>query len=472
MSVEISPPPAAVSFQPASRALSKFSWTMRLLLLYLAAITIFGKGPTYIGVGVLYWGEVVLAISLVWTAPRLNRITFRTMNARVVTFLICCFIVLGGVLAIINYPIWGIDTLRDSAIWYYALFYFVGLAIASDRELWTRFTGRWKIFFIVAVVWTSAEYFTNMRLDRLTPELVPTRGPILSSSGLEITQSAGLGCILLLSGFKVKKSLKDICRFLLAVTGLVVVAVLATSRSAKIAVAVALAVSICISIAQGAAGHAFRRRLAVVCAILTVSAVIAAAIGVNLGQALDVQRFEGVSLDHPDDTAEWRADWWAELYDAVMEQNPVFGVGFGINLADFNPEIHDDDALFPVRAPHNFNVTIFARMGIVGACIWGGIVVFGMLLPLWRTITSSTTMEKEEVMRMSFWLIAAIAIWVNSSFSVLMEGPVAGIPFWLILGLISGSPAPAPRRSAVHARRRRATVVRRPARVVSVQPVA
>ncbi len=153
---------------PLGPPAGKLPAVLNLLLLYLAAITIFGKGPTYIGIEPVYWGEIVLAISLFWAARRWNRVIFRTPSARVLTFLILFFIVVCAVEATMDFSTWGIYALRDSAVWYYSLFYFVGLAIASSYKESAIFASRWKLFWIISVPWGVAEL--ALRLPSFGPE--------------------------------------------------------------------------------------------------------------------------------------------------------------------------------------------------------------------------------------------------------------------------------------------------------------
>ena len=51
--------------------------SVAFLLIYLGAITIIGKGPTYLGCPPIYWGEVVLVVSLLWViGPRIFNLVF------------------------------------------------------------------------------------------------------------------------------------------------------------------------------------------------------------------------------------------------------------------------------------------------------------------------------------------------------------------------------------------------------------
>ena len=407
-----------------------------MLVSYLGAITIFGKGPTYISLGPIFWGEIVLAISLAWAFANRERVTLRGRRVRMLTFLICCFIVMGAIQTGIGYPSWGIDALRDSAVWYYSLFYFVGLVIASGNEK-ERLCSWWKLFFILSVPWAAEEVLTDRRLAAFTPDL-GGHGYILGSAFLEIVQSMGLGCLLLLGENRKGKVFGTFPRIALAVGGVMVVG-LYQGRGGKLAVIAAFMVAIALGIIQGSIGRSFRRKISLMVILLIAGAGAVAASGRNLIDTLSLNRFEGASFDSPDETAAWRTGWWANLYDGVMDRNPIAGLGFGENLSDYNTLLNDENiGEFPVRSPHNYNVTVFSRMGILGLLIWTGIASLGIVVPMWNLARPFKLSDRVEAMDRTFWIAAIIAIWVNSSFGVLMEGPVDGIPFWLILGLIAG----------------------------------
>ena len=432
---------------------TRLSWILNLLLVYLAAITIFGKGPTYIGVRPLFWGEAVLFLSLIWTFRHWNPAVFRSLRVRVLTLLILTFMGFGAMEAVTDFNTWGMDTLRDSALWYYALFYFVGLTIASNRQRLQVFSSRWELFFVVAIPWAIAEVTSGSRLSAMSPEIF--RGPILGNEGHDIVQSMGLGCLLILSRGRRGGSLGYAIRMLLAVAGLAAV-IAFWGRGARVAILATLALLVVFSIFLRTPGTLLRRRLSMLTLAICFAAIVAIGAGFPLSSALHLDRFEGASLDSPDGTAEWRTDWWRALGEEVVARNPLLGVGFGENLADYNPDLLSQENIeFPVRSPHNFNVTVFARMGIIGSTIWAGILFMGLFVPFYDVLSKSTLPELEESKKEVFWILALFAIWINASFGVLMEGPVTGIPFWLILGLVSGKLSLNYRRSAAVSSNRR-----------------
>ena len=69
--------------------------------------------------------------------------------------------------------------------------------------------------------------------------------------------------------------------------------------------------------------------------------------------------------------------------------------------------------------------------------------------------------RREEI---AFWLLMLLTTWGNSSFGVLMEGPVLGIWFWFALGFASGRSVAYPGRPAVASRPRQPSGLPRPGR--------
>ncbi len=418
-------------------------WVLNLLLLYLAGITIFGKGPTYIGVEPVFWGEIVLLVSLVWALRRWHRVVIRSIGDRALMVLVCCFIAVGAAEASGNYLTWKLDALRDSAVWYYALFYFVGLVIASNRDEASLFASRWKLFFILSVLWGIPELLSKGRLSMLGPILPGSRSALLfGSSGSELVQNVGLGCLLLLNvRSRAASRIPGSIRILLVLAGMVAFSQWG-GRGSRISVLLAFIVLLAVNLRQPSSGKRLYRRVGVVVLLGMAGLAGALAYGVDLIPALHLDRLREAVPGQIEGTAEWRSEWWSGIYRAVMEQNPAFGLGFGDPLTEYNPFLqYLDESALVLRSPHNFNVTIFARMGLVGSLLWSGILLLGVFLPLWRAVTPRGPKASGEALHRGFWVAAIVAAWVNASFGVLMEGPVMAIPFWLILGMLSMRPS-------------------------------
>jgi O-antigen ligase len=183
-------------------------------------------------------------------------------------------------------------------------------------------------------------------------------------------------------------------------------------------------------------------RLLVLIALILFTLPIALVTTDNLFKVTKLDRFVKADPDNPQGTAYWRSLWWQRLTDQVKARNLAFGLGFGENLSIYNPLIIDElKDEWPVRCPHNFNMTVFSRMGVVGAALWASILVIGvggLFVRIWRGGVDQKLYSPEHREQLAFWLIVLIATWLNSSFGVLMEGPVLGVLFWFSLGFATG----------------------------------
>ena len=169
-----------------------------VLLAYLASITIFGKGPTYLGYPPVYWGEIVLGLGLLWFLSAQGASGLGNQQLRLLSAAVLLFVAYGAVRTCLSFSEWGLDAWRDAAVWYYAGFYFIGIHIARLPRLggmvWRAVCGFW----VAAMIWGVAETSSGNALSALSP-IIPWRGvPVLSSSHSDLLQNMALGSILVL----------------------------------------------------------------------------------------------------------------------------------------------------------------------------------------------------------------------------------------------------------------------------------
>ena len=129
----------------------------------------------------------------------------------------------------------------------------------------------------------------------------------------------------------------------------------------------------------------------------------------------------------------WRLIWWMKIVKyTFFGEYFWFGKGVGINLAD-SDGIHGTEGL---RSPHNGHLTILARYGVVGFLLWVTWLVSCVVYCLsqirrlgrFKMINDQNTL----LLLFCYW----VAFLVNASFDVFLEGPMGGIPFWMITGLL------------------------------------
>lgn len=146
------------------------------------------------------------------------------------------------------------------------------------------------------------------------------------------------------------------------------------------------------------------------------------------------------AADKGDNNA-FRIIWWRVVLAETLEINPYTGLGFGHDLAaGFLREYYPDAAEeFTTRSPHNFFLTVFARMGAVGFLPLGGFVWF-LAVRTWRA-GRELAAGKAEGADLAPW-VGAWIILAAACFGVVLEGPMGAVVFWSILGLASAAVDP------------------------------
>lgn len=152
-----------------------------------------------------------------------------------------------------------------------------------------------------------------------------------------------------------------------------------------------------------------------------------------------VNPVRNISSAGDDTTYKWdnnrfRLVWWRTLSEETLQQNPVLGLGFGYDMAKgfvqaYNPEMSDD---FSARSPHNIALTALGRLGLVGLASW--LFVTGCILKqAWLSFQRDKNPQ-----HWSVWG-SLLIILVTAHLQVVLEGPMGAVPFWVLLGLASAT---------------------------------
>ena len=434
--------PTAVGAAPAeSRA--ALPWIAYPVLAYLGAITIFGKGPTYLGYPPLYWGEIVLALAVIWLADRRGVLRALLPDAQPLTYCVLGYLGLGGILVLRGTPAYGELALRDAAMAYYALFYFVGYELARRRALSDRLWGIFTAIWLLSMLWTMVDVSLpeDYRISRIGP-ILPWRGVSLFwSSHKELVQHMGLATILIFGRWYPPAWQKY--HFLWAPAALLALGLASASqgRAEKLSIVASWGLFLVLRFAPGKPLRASKLGFQV--AFLLVMVLIAAILLAptmlsDLATAGNFNRFAEAAPGQLQSTSLWRAVWWRQLVLEVWRENPVWGLGYGTDLSYYNHYLRRlDEGAWPTRSPHNFNLTVLTRMGILGFVLWAGVMLFGvggLVKRAWTNRSAGRSLEPAERAELAFWAAMLLATWVNSTLGVLMEGPVLGIWFWFALG--------------------------------------
>ncbi len=138
--------------------------------------------------------------------------------------------------------------------------------------------------------------------------------------------------------------------------------------------------------------------------------------------------------DDKADNNRFRLVWWRNVAVETFVTAPVFGLGFGADLArgflqEYYPDSNDD---FTARSPHNIFLTAFGRMGFVGALALALIYLtqFRATLRTVRATRANPSRDGVLALQAACWVLL-----VSACFGVVLEGPMGAIPFWTMLGL-------------------------------------
>lgn len=393
-----------------------------------------------------YVGELLLVVGLPWAITHWPRHLTRTHTV--------FFAMLGLWLAYATARLLssdlssGLNAIRDFAIAYYAVFAIIGYAVwpMMPRKVWIAFFALVFIALIPVAAVTALQGPFGLPIPGEDP-VAPTKADradvmavgllaaatffllalrtarftlarlILSSAALTLllpleVRAATIGAVAVLGIFAVQHR----WRTLLSLIGLPVVAFALISL----------------------AGVQFRGRSsdgspeALIGRQFSTFSILAG------GQAVDAAASGDYwTQDTAVDTVAWRLAWWNALSNDVGStlQGALFGVGFGSDLTGPLGLPVDNSVSRPLRSPHNFLLTLFARTGLVGLALWVGFVL-AWLHPMLAAIRSAAHDGNQRDADWLLWFLAyPVALLIAALFGVVLEGPFGAMPFYLLLGM-------------------------------------
>jgi hypothetical protein len=141
--------------------------------------------------------------------------------------------------------------------------------------------------------------------------------------------------------------------------------------------------------------------------------------------------------DKPDNNL-FRLTWWRAVAEETWTEGRWLGLGFGYDLSDQFTRIYyaEGSEEFSARSPHNYLLTIFGRSGLVGL---GMFLLFlaATAVQTWRTGRQAA---REEAPNVRFTLLIGVwGILISACFGVVLEGPMGASIFWTLLGLASAA---------------------------------
>lgn len=403
------------------------------LLLAVAAYALTGKGFAYAGIPPLFPGELlVLAGLATFVIPSVSLAAFASLPSVLLVVMI-------GWVVVRTVPFLGtgaMDALRDSVVVMYGLLAFVVanliLADPSRIDRGVRWAGRFFSFYgaSIFIVYTVGKHFENV-----IPRWPLSDTPLLSLRGGEAAVHIGAAAVFALLGLK-RSTLPWTVMMILGFA-----AVSAQSRGGMLAIVVPFLL---------AATLGGRLKVPVMLALAALPIVVVLYVGdvevlesehrrVKVTQVVDNIASIFVKTDSSDntldDTKAWRLRWWNKIVNYTVHGDAFWlGRGFGVNLAEQDGFASNDNAGSPLRSPHSVHMTMLARTGVPGFALWCVLNLSWLAMMGRRMLLARRRGDVPWANLLLFVTCYAAGIVIDASFDVAIEGPMIGIPFWVVFG--------------------------------------
>ena len=429
----------------------RFVWFTPALGLLLGGYLFFSKSFAYIHIPgtPLFVGEVVLGIGIV-EVLQVRSPWRRLLATAPVLKVLAAFMAVCAVRLIRDLPVYQLDAVRDSSIWYYGIFAFL-VAAAALRE--PTFVPRLLRWYRLALPW----YFlwapfaiVLAQVDSLAGINVPGTGaPINSFRINDIAVHLGVGLAFLWLGVDrlIEGYRPRVLDAWLSVLGVLALLVAASQGRGPLLAAAGTAV---VAFAYLPAGRRRRLVFSVTAGLLAVL-VLVWALNLRLeGKRRDVslQQLTAnlVSIagsrqsEELSGTVEWREGLWRQVLDDMLSSQAwLTGLGFGPILPErYEVDIgntNDNPNSQPLRSVHNSHLTILARVGFPGLALWL-LLWLALAVQLIRWVRRRPGGVRDPANALGVWYLASVVgFLIGAYFDPSLEGPHACIWLFTLVGL-------------------------------------
>lgn len=425
---------------PASAAADRSATDRYLPVLALgfAGYVVFGKSFAYLGMPPIFMGEMLFALGLLAFLASGCATTLLTTVPAISAALLMAWVLLRTLQGVGAY---GVDALRDGAVALYAGFAFIVAALLVERpariaQIVAYFRVHARVLIPIAIVFYLIARFFSASIPKLPGQNVE----IISVRSGELAAHLCGALVLVLVG------LCKVSRTWLAVALGAALLVASQSRGGMLSLLLPLVLAM---ILTGQAG-----RLATIAAGLTIVMLVAYAVDFEIdlprgerpiSAAAVVENLASIAgssdANNLDGTKQWRLGWWQAIRDYTVH-GPYFwtGKGFGINLAEADGFVVGLERGGPtLRSPHSVHMTYLGRGGVPGLALWL-LTIGSWSLAMLRAAHLAWRRGDLDWARYFVFLLCYVAsIVIDASFDVALEGPMLGIPFWILFGIGVGS---------------------------------
>ncbi|RYE33073.1 MAG: hypothetical protein EOP23_10080 [Hyphomicrobiales bacterium] len=420
---------------PDGRATDRY---MPLLALGFAGYVLFGKSFAYLGVPPLFIGEMLLCLGILALLASGCATTLLTTLPAISAALLMGWVLLRTLQGIGTYKV---DALRDGAVALYGGFAFIVAALLVEHPArLARIVGYFRIHARVLIPIAIAAYLVARFAGTAIPKLPGQDVEVISVRSGELAAHLCGALVLVLVG------LCRVGRVWLVICVGAALLIASQSRGGMLALMLPLALAMVLT------GQL--RRFAAIGGLvaLIMSAAYAADIEIDLPRGerpisarAVIDNIASIAVpsdaNNLDGTKQWRLRWWEAIRNYTLH-GPYFwtGKGFGVNLAEADGFVVGLERGGPtLRSPHSVHMTYLARGGVPGLALW--LLTFTTwMAALLRAARMAWLRGDRDWSRYFVFLVCYLAaIIIDASFDVALEGPMLGIPFWILFGIGLGS---------------------------------
>lgn len=391
--------------------------------------------PLYVAELFILFGAIAVASSPQYLSDAIRR--------EPLLALLLLFVLWGAVRLLPDVSIYGINAIRDAALWYYCSFAFIAVAVlAKCPDMASRWLRQLDRFLLVVFIWLPIALVARSYATA-GPDVPFSSMPILThkSQDIVIVPVLGLGYLWLQPSVKGKKR----CAFLSLIAFLIIIFTGTQTRGGLLSGLAGLTVGLIF------ADNRLRimvRGALVVVACLVMTAMLSLQISTagtpvhavrtfSAGQLLqNVASISGTSSPgFLSGTVAYRESLWTTVLSQQVEAGRLLnGFGFGLNLAN-QAGVYDGNYYDPLRSPHNSYLDVLARMGVVGIVLWVALWTAWY----WRLVSRCKVLRRRGLGERR--CIAVLCLMVNTAYLVgaffdpAFEGAMAAVIAWTAFGV-------------------------------------
>lgn len=414
----------------------------RMLGPLLAGYLLFDKAFAYLHVPAtpLYIGELAMACGIVAV---LSGTTFlcAPFEREPVLILLALFALWGVALTVPGLAPYGIDAVRDAALWYYCIFALLTVAaMTASAELLDRLVSQTERLLPWLLLWLPVGMLLSATIEN-APSVPFTDLSVLTHKAGDVAIAATIALWYIALFTENRSARYRACWGAMAL--LAVILASTQNRGGMLAFLVGSAIGLMFCrnrvrlLVQGAV---------LTSAVLVVAATIATVIpavggqgreyspdqlAMNITSIVNEEKIPGTNLSG---TVDGREELWNRIIEKQLRDGLLLeGSGFGPNLA---AQVNVfDDGKETLRNPHNSHLHILARMGVVGLSVWILLWLcwYGQLIVGCRRLAAQGLQTRRRAAVLS--LVVVSAIHTSSLFDPQLEGPQIAILFWVMFGI-------------------------------------